>query len=682
MNRNKWVLGIGASHNGAACLMKDGEIHVAIQEERLSGIKRADVRASLPSLAVNYCLEEAHITPEELDVICCCIASQRRMSDPANDIKTNPALKLTSSGAQAFMITHHFGHAVSAFGTSGFTDAAVLIVDGMGTIVDDLDEAERSTLSDAIPGRYETVSMYDAQGTQFNSLLKYAGGWEDAQEGYTPTLTGGMHPFNSLGTMYSSAAAQIFGNILEAGKVMGLAPYGKPTIPIEEFLVIENDHLRFTNEVVKRFPHRDRYPKSLGEYCDLAASVQRALEVAMMHLVQKLREMSTRDNLAFAGGVALNGITNERIVRESGFKNVYIIPPSEDSGTAIGAAIYGCWQCGESNSYFKLTKDSLGHSYSRVEIQDAIDSTPYLVTEQSDDVVDAAVDLLCQGHMIGWFTGGSELGPRALGQRSILCDARIPGAKDILNSKVKYREDFRPFAPVVLASHAREWFELEGVDPESPFMLRVVPVRADKKKIIPAVVHVDGTGRLQTVREEVNGTYFAVVRKFFDRTGVPILLNTSLNTRGEPVVETPEDALWCLLLSGLDACVFDGFIVTKQEAYTHPLDLVPLLSNSGVQIAPNSRVPSESVAHWQTRWGEVNLAVPIPLPSRYSILLDIMQQVDGTSSGWVILDRVSRKLTLEIAPENFIGLLAQLRRMGTIAFGAERTSQAEMIVSN
>ncbi len=213
-------------------------------------------------------------------------------------------------------------------------------------------------------------------------------------------------------------------------------------------------------------------------------------------------------------------------------------------------------------------------------------------------------------------------------------------------------------------------------------MLRVTPVKADKRKIVPSVVHVDGTGRLQTVREEINGSYFAVVKKFFDRTGVPILLNTSLNTRGEPVVETPEDALWCLLMSGLDACVFDGFIVTKQQVYTHPLDFIPSLSNGGVKITPYPRVPSDSLAQWQTRWGEVNLDVPVPLPSRYGILLDIMEQVDGTSSGWVILDRLSRKLSQEIAPESFIGFLAQLRRMGMLAFGAERISQVEMILSN
>lgn len=681
MNRNKWILGIGASHNGAACLMKDGEIVVAIQEERLCGIKRATIRASLPSLALNYCFDAARIAPEDLNAVCCCTAS-RSLAHPYNDLAANPILHLVGSGIHAHTITHHLGHAISAFGTSGFADAAVLVVDGLGSLLEDLDVEERATVSDAIVGPAETVSMYDAEATKLKPLFKYAGGWMESLEINGLAKTEGMQSFDGLGSMYSSVADQIFGNAMDAGKVMGLAPYGTPTIPVEEFLVVENGYLRFTSLVTRRFTHKQRYPNHLTDYCNLASSVQRALEYAMMQLVLQLRAISKCDNLAIAGGVALNAIVNERIVRESGFKNVYIIPAAEDSGTAIGAALYGWWQSGESNSYVKLAKDSLGRSYSRVEIQDAIDSTPYLVTEQPDDVVGAAVDLLCKGKMIGWFAGGSELGPRALGQRSILCDARIPDAKDILNSKVKYREDFRPFAPVVLASHAREWFELEGVEPESPFMLRVAPVKADKRKIVPSVVHVDGSGRLQTVREEVNGPYFAVVKKFFDRTGVPILLNTSLNTRGEPVVETPEDALWCLLMSGLDACVFDGFIVTKQQVYTHPLDFIPSLSNGGVKIAPYPRVPSESLVHWQTRWGEVNLDVPIPLPSRYSILLDIMEQVDGTSNGWMILDRLSRKLTQEIAPENFIGLLAQLRRMGMLAFGAERASQVEMILSN
>jgi carbamoyltransferase len=545
-------------------------------------------------------------------------------------------------------------------------------VDGWGSFLEDLDLEERTAVSDAIVGPKETISMYDAEGIQIKPLFKYAGGWAGNLDTGTSSDGEGMRSFNSLGEMFSSVSDQIFGANLDAGKVMGLAPYGKPTIPVEEFLVIEDGHLRFTSLVTQHFTHNQRYPNQLHEYYNLASSAQRALEYAMMHLVRQLRAISKSDNLAMAGGVALNGITNERIIRESGFNNVYIIPAAEDSGTAIGAALFADWQLNGRNRYIHLRRDSLGRSYTSATIINAVESTPFLVKQKPKSSVEAAVDLLCDGKIIGWFSGGCELGPRALGQRSILCDARRPDAKDILNSRVKYREDFRPFAPVVLANHATEWFDLDGVEAESPFMLRVVPVREDKRSVIPAVVHVDGTGRLQTVTEELNGSYYEVVKRFFERTGVPILLNTSLNTRGEPVVETPEDALWCLLMSGLDACVFDDFVVTKEVSHPHPLELVPALIGGAVRIEPNPRVSTDLVASWQTQWGEAVYALPSPLPSRYGILVDVLKEIDGISSGWTILEKMNGKLDRALAPESFIGILAQLRRMGTIAFGVGR----------
>ncbi|MBN9615196.1 MAG: hypothetical protein J0G35_06440 [Acidobacteriales bacterium] len=584
-------------------------------------------------------------------------------------------------GTRARTITHHLGHAISAFGTSGFTDAAVLVVDGWGSFLEDLDLDERAAVSDAIVGPKETISMYEAEGIQIRPLLKYAGGWVENLDTGSSSNAEGMRSFNSLGDMFSSVSDQIFGANLDAGKVMGLAPYGKPTIPIEEFLVIEDGHLRFTSLVTQRFPHNQRYPNQLHEYYNLASSVQRALEYAMMYLVRQLRAISNSDNLAMAGGVALNGITNERIVRESGFKNVYIIPAAEDSGTAIGAALFADWQLNSRNRYIRLTRDSLGRSYTSATIRNAIESTPFLVKQETKNSIEAAVDLLCEGKIIGWFSGGCELGPRALGQRSILCDARGADAKNILNSRVKYREDFRPFAPVVLANHAPEWFDLEDVEVESPFMLRVVPVREDKRSLIPAVVHVDGTGRLQTVTKELNGTYYAVVKRFFERTGVPILLNTSLNTRGEPVVETPEDALWCLLMSGLDACVFDGFVVTKEASYPHPLELVPALIGDAVQIEPRPDVPTDLVVSWQTQWGEAVYALPSPLPDRYEVLVAVLREIDGISNGWTILEKINGKPGRALAPESFIGMLAQLRRMGTIAFCVDRPDHRVALAS-
>jgi carbamoyltransferase len=283
-----------------------------------------------------------------------------------------------------------------------------------------------------------------------------------------------------------------------------------------------------------------------------------------MYLVQHVRELGSSENLCYAGGVALNSVANERIIRESGFKNVYIMPAAEDSGTAIGAAYHGLWQLTHHNSRRRILHDAPGRTYTPADVSAVLEQTPNVRVTHSANVISDAVQLLTDGKIIGWFDGGSELGPRALGQRSILCDPRRPDAKETLNRRVKMREAFRPFAPAILLEEAANWFELDGTSPESPFMLRVCQVRAERKDQVPAVVHVDGTGRLQTVTRENNGRFYELIKKFSGVTGVPILLNTSFNRMGQPIIETPGDAIQCLLDTGLDCCVFEDRIVFKE----------------------------------------------------------------------------------------------------------------------
>ncbi|HKY28019.1 MAG TPA: carbamoyltransferase C-terminal domain-containing protein, partial [Pyrinomonadaceae bacterium] len=311
------------------------------------------------------------------------------------------------------------------------------------------------------------------------------------------------------------------------------------------------------------FKHDGRWPARKDEYEVLAASVQSALEDALLHLLRRLRNSSKSRNLCYAGGVALNSVANERIINEAGFENVYIMPAAEDSGPAIGAAYYGWWQFTRHNSQRRLLHDSVGRPYSSLCVSTTINETPGLKTMNSGDIISEAADLLCDGKIIGWFDGRSELGPRALGQRSILCDPRRQDGKAVLNSRVKKREAFRPFAPAVLLEEAENWFELGNTSSESPFMLRVCKLKADRKDAVPAIVHVDGTGRLQTLTREANGRFYELVKKFYDKTGVPMILNTSFNTAGQPIVETPADALACLLDTELDCCVFEDRIVFK-----------------------------------------------------------------------------------------------------------------------
>jgi carbamoyltransferase len=552
-----WVLGLSASHNGAACLLRDDEIVVAVQEERLSRVKRHRIYGAEPSRALAYCLGHAGITPDDLSLAVVCL--QGRARDAKHAVESNPALRRTRGRVPTVRIPHHLGHAMSAFATSGFEDAAVLVVDGAGSPFEDLPADERGAVVSRVEDGWETVSLYAASGTSVVALEKQLverGGWLRPRAGRMPG-------FGSLGGMFSAAAEQIFADSSEAGKVMGLAPYGTPTIPARAFFDIRDGGFEFHEDVPSMFGHAERWPARPEEYQNLAASTQAALEEAILHLARRLRELCPSRNLCYAGGVALNSVANERVIRESGFSAVHIPPAAEDSGPAIGAAYFGLWSLTGRNARRRMVHDACGVPYSRAAVSAAAGKFARVRTLRPRDVIGEAVERLCAGQIVGWFDGGSELGPRALGQRSILCDPRRADAKEILNRRVKRREPFRPFAPVVPVERVEEWFELDGAPRESPFMLRVCAFREGKAAEVPAVVHVDGTGRVQTVTRESNGRFYELVERFGEASGVPVVLNTSFNVMGEPIVETPEDALACLLDSGLDCCVFEERIVVK-----------------------------------------------------------------------------------------------------------------------
>ena len=558
MNDQPWILGISASHNGSACLLRGDKIVVAIQEERLSHFKRHRICGAGPSKAVAYCLNYAGIAPSDLSLVVLCI--QGRATDKIHDITRDPYLNVVTHGVPTITIPHHYGHAVSVFATSGFAEAAVLIVDGAGSPVADFTAHELKVSNGDSQDSWETISLYHASGTSVAALEKHTverGAWLMMYDGEMPS-------FGSLGGMFSATAQQIFGEVAEAGKVMGLAPYGEPVFPTSEFFDIANGRFHFKDTVPLRFRYNERWPNRKNEYEALSASVQSALEDALLYLVQHLRELCASENLCYAGGVALNSVANERIIRESGFKNVYIMAAAEDSGTAIGAAYHGLWQLTCHNSQRPILHDSPGRTYTSADVSTAINAAGNIHVVNSTDVISDAVELLCDGKIIGWFDAGSELGPRALGQRSILCDPRRPDAKDTLNRRVKMREPFRPFAPAILLEEASQWFEFDGTPRESPFMLRVVDVKVEKKDQVPAIVHVDGTGRVQTLTRENNGRFYELVQKFHEKTGVPVLLNTSFNRMGQPIIETPADAIACLLNTGLDCCVFEDRIVFKK----------------------------------------------------------------------------------------------------------------------
>lgn len=656
-----WILGIGASHNGAVCLLRGDEIVVAVQEERLTRQKRARLRGAAPALALHYCLDYAGIGPADLSMVV--ISAQASMAAAEDDVRLNPLLQVGLHGVPVLTLSHHAAHAVGVFATSGFTESAVLVVDGAGSPMTDLSEDELRTV--LAPGRAEIISLYSAQGTSLRPLEKHLcdGDW------LPPPPSGvGMNGFRSLGALFYAASRQIFGDTMDAGKVMGLAPHGRAVFPPEAFFEIREGSFVFKDDVPARYLHDERWPARAAEYQDLAASCQVALEAALLDLCRRLRAAVPSGNLCFAGGVALNSVANERIVKEAGFREVYFMPAAEDSGLAVGAAYHGLWTLTGRHTPQRLLQDAMGKRYSPAEIDQAVEKTPAVVVTEAASPLTRAVDLLCDGKILGWFQGRSELGPRALGQRSILCDPRPVGAKERLNGRVKHREMFRPFAPAILATELTRWFEASPGE-ESPFMLRVMPFLPEQAARVPAVAHVDGTGRVQTLTER-DGPLFALVSEFYRRTGVPMLLNTSFNVMGEPIVETPEDALWALLYTELDGCVFEDRIVVKRPGFASFLELCPFVTASSWSIEhriTNGRFvrdadPRASLSLLtSTPWGMARSSLP-------AAVLEVLTEIDGVSTGWALLERLAASEATRLGERELELLLGRLRRSRVIAF--------------
>lgn len=661
-----WVLGISGSHNGGACILHGDRIVAAIQEERLSRVKRDRVYGGKGSLSVGYCLQAAGITPADLDLVVLC--AQEPVHIDEHDLAFNRQLALVRNKVPWLTIPHHLGHATHAYATSGFDAAAILVVDGLGSPFADLTPEEKALVPDATDG-WETISLYDASGTTIRPLEKHM----NTDGNWIQPRPEGMARFRSLGGIYSAAALQLFNNGMEAGKVMGLAPYGTPTIAPEEFFTLEDGKFVYHDGVPERFDHHRKWPDCQEEYQNLAASVQGALEVAIAHLVDRLAGLSSSSNLCYAGGVALNCIANEQIIRGKRFRDVYIPPAAEDSGIAIGAAYHGLWYLTGRNTQRALWKDAVGRVYSTDEIDRAIQATPGVkVTLSGAGVVDETVTRLTNGQFAGWFQGASELGPRALGGRSIVADPRHPDAKDQLNGRVKHRESFQPFAPAILEDKAGEWFEVEGTDASSPFMLRVWPFKPEAAGRVPAVVHVDGTGRVETVDRDGDHPFFPLVDAFERATGVPIILNTSFNGRGEPIVETPEDALWCMLENGLDFVVLEDRLVERDESTKSLLDLVPVLLARQFTLdvirRPQGQAedrPADTVltVRIQTPWGTREERLPATIHS-------LITAIDGVMDGWALREKIGANTGRMPEPWQLAGALSQLRRTGIIELRA------------
>jgi carbamoyltransferase len=559
-------------HDSAAALLKDGHVIAAVEEERFSRKKFDD---DFPHKAIEWCLDEAGITPDKIDSVAFYdkpVLKFERLLD--NYIAVAPRglysfldvipkwihkrlwikndIKKALKGFKGEIIfpEHHLSHAAHAFYTSPFEESAILTIDGVG---------EWSTTS---------------YGYASNDSVK---------------IINDIRWPHSLGLFYS-AFTYFLGFKVNEGeyKLMGLSSYGKPKyydLIMDNLIDVKDDgsiHLNmeyfaFTYDKVmtsKKFSKlfgiepKTRNEKTLQIHFDIGASAQKVLEDVILKMVNHIFTKTKMKNLCIGGGVALNGVANYRILSEGPFENVHIPPSPGDAGSAVGAAQY-LYHIYHKNSKIIFENETkriqenvyVGPSFSNDKIQQFLNSKNILYQSFDDnELLEKTAQLIADGNIVGWYQGKMEWGPRALGNRSILADPRREDMKDILNAKIKHRESFRPFAPSIMEEFASEYFEMSV---PSPYMLMVSPII--RPKDIPAVTHVDGTGRLQTVSKDSNLLYYNLINKFYEITNVPVIINTSMNVMGEPIVNTPEQAYQMILKTDMDYLVLGNYLISKEH---------------------------------------------------------------------------------------------------------------------
>lgn len=592
MQRNVNIIGISAFyHDSAACLVQNGKIVSAAQEERFTR-KKHD--ASFPANAINFCLQNSNLTSKDLDYVAFYekpFLKFERILDSyitfaplgiKSFLKAVPLWvkqklwmkevikeKLNFDGKIIFP-EHHESHLASAFFPSPYSDAAIVTMDGVG--------------------EWTTTSIGLGSGNKIEILeeLKFP---------------------HSLGLLYS-AFTYYTGFKVNSGeyKVMGLAPYGEPKykdLILSELIDLKEDGsfklnmkyfdyctgLKMTNDNFHRlFGASPRKPESklTQREMDLARSIQEVTEEIMLKISKHAYEITGKKNLCLSGGVALNCVGNGRILREGPFENIWIQPASGDAGSALGAALFTWYKyldnSRDANSKTDFQYGSyLGPQYKENEVQDFLEKRDIPFTKlQKGEVAEKVADLIAQEKIIGWFQGKMEFGPRALGARSIIGDARSPKMQEQMNLKIKFRESFRPFAPSVVKEKCNEYFDLKS---DSPYMLLVAPVKKEIRRnmsqneerlfgieklnivrsSIPAVTHVDYSARVQTIDKSVNPLYHELISKFNEKYGCGVIVNTSFNVRGEPIVCTPEEAYTCFMRTNMDYLIMENFLLSKED---------------------------------------------------------------------------------------------------------------------
>ena len=555
-------------HDSAAALLKDGHVIAAVEEERFSRNKFDD---GFPKMAIEWCLNEGGIKPTQIDSVAFydkpvlklerlldnyIAVAPRGLSSFLNTIPkwlhkrlwVKNEIKKTLKGFNGEIIfpEHHMSHAAHTFYTSPFEESAILTIDGVG-------EWSTTTFGYAVDN--------------------------------TINLTNDIRWPHSLGLFYS-AFTYFLGFKINEGeyKLMGLSSYGIPKyydLILDNLIDVKDDgsihldmrYFAFTHDKVMtndRFATlfgispRKKDEKILQVHFDIGASAPKVLEDVILKMSNHVQEKTQMKNLCLGGGVALNGVANYRILKEGPFDNIHIPPSPGDGGSAVGCAQY-LYHIYHNNKRI-IEQDSAkriyeniyaGPSFSDEEITRFLDSKNISYEKfDRESLLKKVSHLIADGNIVGWYQGRMEWGPRALGNRSILADPRHGDMKNILNEKIKHRESFRPFAPSILEEYAFEYFD---IDTPSPYMLMVAPVK--KPKNIPAVTHVDGTGRLQTVSKDSNPLYYDLINEFYKITGIPVIINTSMNVMGEPIVNTPEEAYQMIVKTDMDYLAMSNFLI-------------------------------------------------------------------------------------------------------------------------
>lgn len=539
------IIGIGGSdHNVSSCLLEDGELKVYIEEERLSKEKHGNGVKSSMLKSVDYCLEYMGLKYEDVDYFV------------SNDLYCPRLNNKKDCMNKLIRINHHLAHMASAYYLSGFDQAAIFVSDGSGSVVSHF--------------HVETMTLGFASNKCFKVLDKIYG--SNTLNPESSNVVKG----NSFGRFYSKVSNLCGFELHNDGKLMGLASYGTPrfvnlfrsffrlTVTPYGLDVIVDFDAQF-KDLYKKLYEETNEEKKFQLRADYAYAAQALIEEKTYEILNYLYEKSKCPNLCYAGGTALNSVLNGKIKKMTPFDYVYIPPVPNDSGTAIGAALYGYYNLftDKKPTYRQLNSAFWGRDYDKDSYLKAIYKYGDRIIVEEMYSTKSVVDDLIQKRVIGWYQGRSEVGPRALGNRSILADPRHAEMKDIINSKVKFRESFRPFAPIVMEEHVLEYFDTDFIP--NPFMLYVGLVKEEKKELIPAVTHVDGTARLQTLNQKESPKLYDVLSAFYKRTGVSVLLNTSFNTKGKPMVETPMDAIECMLSCGMDVLYLGNYRITKRR---------------------------------------------------------------------------------------------------------------------